>query len=1728
MATIDDELYEGGPLTTERFRVRFSVPPRYEPATIRDRTGIGRIRDNDDPPTLGVTADAATVTEGEKADFTVTLSAASGRPVSARAATVDGTATAGADYRSAVRFVRFPPGATSRTLSITVVTLDDSDGEADETFSLGLGNVAGATSDPSSAEVTITDDDVEINIGDASALEGDPLRFLVTLNASPTEEVTVDWTTRDLSGEGAATSSGDDYDYTAANGTLTFEPGARVRVITVASRADSLAEDDERFQIVLSSPTNARIADRAATGTILDGSPRLLTLTGNTATEGEDLTFTLTLDKPRSEATTPTLRGLGGTSVTVGGRQTLEPLASPGVDYTLPAANSAFTIPAGQTSITFKVPTVDDDLDEPDEHVVVAFDPPFGTYGDGVPGLATIIDNDDLPKLSVTGGEAPEGDTITFTVSLSAPSDRIVSVRAETVAGTATAGSDYTHYVRRLDFAPGVEQRTITVATTEDTTVESDETFQLRLSAATNATINVAAGTGTIRDDDTGLSIADAEPVEEGEDLTFTVTLGRAAAGTVTVAWATRDGTATAPDDYTSAGGTLTFPRGTTERTVEVTTIEDTETEGYELLEVALSSARGATIEDGTATGTILDADTVPRLTVEPVTVTEGETANVVLSLDRPSLTDVVMMVIPFPYNSRFTNATFDVDFTGRREFVSLTIPAGATSATFPIPTVDDELDENTEYVGFRYARQHGDRPTGVTPDEAILREIVTIQDNDPEPMVSVEGPGDITEGDVATFVVRLSAPSGRPTRVSVLTEAGTAAAPGDFIARSRRLTFAQEGGLAGVTEMIVAVPTVDDAVAEEAESFKLVLRSPDGLKLDDASAEVRVLDNDVTVGVADTSASEGETLQFEVALNAPLLEDVTVTWQTQALQAGAGRATAGTDFVAVTAGEATIKAGETSVNVAVDSEQDTVHEGDERFQVRLTGATGAPRGDSIGIGTILDDDTTVSVTGGSASEGAPVGFVVRLSEPLSRPVTVGYATEDLTEEDATDAATAGDDYVAVTAGEVTVPAGQTEATVQVETLSDDDDEPDERFRLRLTSASPGRLAADPAAVGTILNETLPVLSVADAAAVEEGNGASFAVRLSAASTEEVKVRVATAAHSGSRAATPGTDFTVLAADFEVTIPAGTTEVTVTVTTLDDDDDEYDTEYFWVELLPFTADAPALLGDRRARGTINDNDDAPTLSVTAAPTTVTEGGTVTFTLALDEASTRPLVAVYVTAGAAGGTTRAAIPTRVACSAVPADTHGDFEHAAGTVTFAAGDTSATVTVRTCNDFTDEGIGASEAFRLNARLSDAGADAATGATVTIIDNDPRPTLWISNATADEGEDLVFGLKLSHRSELPTAILAFDDTFTAPSTITDYRVRNASRWSGHPAGRAVPPGDYTFVSRPVWFTFPLLDAEFRVRTHRNSAGRDVYTKEFAKEILGVEPTETLNIASLGELGIGTINDRPLQRVGLFGSSTGAEKSITFEARLLDDTIGALDTDLVLHYWTTQTTYFDNIYGTFRGRNYFHGVAPALDGLDYRGVPFSAGATVTIKAGETKASLTIEVYDDTVIEPDEIFVVHVAEATSNTAPVEGLPISVNTYIRDNDGIVVNLDRTGGPNYREGGSIRFTPRLEWRGPNPPEGKPALPAALTLTFRRDTRTPSVGSNDDLELPEVVIPAGEGPFASFDIPIIDDDVTEGTECVRLVIEPGKGMLVFGDDERRFGLFFPALDQICIRD
>ena len=291
-------------------------------------------------------------------------------------------------------------------------------------------------------------------------------------------------------------------------------------------------------------------------------------------------------------------------------------------------------------------------------------------------------------------------------MTLSASSTSALTVNYATSNGTATASSDYTAKTGTLTFAANTTSQTFTVSVTGDTLDEADETLTVTLSSPSSGTeIATLTGTGTILDDDPKFSINSPTVTESDSgsvNLDFEVTLSASSTSQLTVAYAQTGGTATSGTDYTAvAAGTLTFPSGTTSRTIRVSVTGDTLNEANETVIVTLSNATGgAGISTATGTGTITDNDT-PSFSIDDASVVEGDsgqtnlTFTVTLSLQSSSA--LTVNYTTSSSGSGFGHATAGDDYTAVTTAGSVTIAANTTSNTFNIVVSGDTTAEPDE-----------------------------------------------------------------------------------------------------------------------------------------------------------------------------------------------------------------------------------------------------------------------------------------------------------------------------------------------------------------------------------------------------------------------------------------------------------------------------------------------------------------------------------------------------------------------------------------------------------------------------------------------------------------------------------------------------------------------------------------------------------------------------------------------------------------------------------------------------------------------------------------------------------------------------------------------------------------------------------------------------------------------------------------------------------------------
>ncbi len=460
---------------------------------------------------------------------------------------------------------------------------------------------------------------VSIAVSPASVSEDGAtnLTYTVTRSLNISSPTTVNITT-----SGTATSG---TDYIGGVATVVIPAGATTATITIDPSVDGSVEANETAILTVAAGTGYTVGvPSSATGTILNDDVPSATISVSPASVSEDgapnLVFTVTLNQASLSATS--------VGYTIGGTGTN------GTDYA--TITSPLVIPAGSTTGTVTVNPTADATIESDETVILTLNAGAG-YTVGVPSSATgTILNDDLPNLTINDVTANEGNSgitnFTFTVSLSAPAGPGgVTFNIATANGSSTAGVDYVASSLTAQTIPaGSSTYSFTVLVNGDTLNEPSETFFVNVTGVVNAVVVDGQGVGTITNDDPlpSLSINDVTVTEGNSGTTnavFTVSLSAASGQTVSVNYATADGTATQPADYANSSGTLTFPAGQTTGTITVPVIGEAVAEANEAFFVNLSGATNATIADNQGVGTITNDD-VP-VTVSPGLLTNGTVA---------------------------------------------------------------------------------------------------------------------------------------------------------------------------------------------------------------------------------------------------------------------------------------------------------------------------------------------------------------------------------------------------------------------------------------------------------------------------------------------------------------------------------------------------------------------------------------------------------------------------------------------------------------------------------------------------------------------------------------------------------------------------------------------------------------------------------------------------------------------------------------------------------------------------------------------------------------------------------------------------------------------------------------------------------------------------------------------------------------------------------------------
>jgi chitinase len=918
-----------------------------------------------------------------------------------------------------------------------------------------------------------------------------------------------------------------------------------------------------------------------------------------------------------------------------------------------------------------------------------------------------------------------EGDGhVALTVRLSDQSSNTVTVQYATADSTAFGSNacnfDYTGVSGTLTFNPGETSKTVQVQILDCPNVTGFKAFTFNLSSATNGVIDRAGTRVGIVDNDTVVAtpkIFARDAIVDEKDGVALVSVvlggtgGQASNSTVTVDYATADGTAAAGSDYTAVSGTLDFAPGATAKTVAIPITDDATAEGRERFSLVLSNPSNGAIATGTGTVTIGASDTTtstnPSILAPPDLIV-GEADGFVdlpVTLSAPSPNPVSVGYTTADSTAFGSNAC-NFDYTGVSG--TLTIAPGETTKVVRVQILDCpnvarfkaftlNLSSAVNGVIARAGSRIGivDNDTIVATPRVFVRD-ATVDEKDGFARVSVLLGG--TGGQSSNSTVA----------VDYATADGTAAAGSDYTAVSGTLDFAP-----GETAKTVFVPISDDALAEGQESLVLNLTNPTNATISDGSGSVLIGASDnpassqpAVLAPPDTIVSEGDGyVDLPVRLSQPGTDTATVHYATANSTAFASNA-CNFDYTGVS-GDLTFAPGETTKVVRVQILDCPNVALFKAFTFDLSGATNSAISRASSRISTVDNDTVVAtprlfVRNAVVDEKDGTALVSVLlgntgGQASNSSVTVDYSTGDGT-------ASAGSDYTA-TNGALTFAPGETAKTVPISITDDGATEGQESFTLALSNPANAAIATGTATVtigaGDGGTSTQPRISAPADVTVGESDGfVDIAVQLSAPDGDPVTIHYATANSTAFASNACNFDYTGVSGD--LTFAPGETTKVVRVQILDCPN----AALFKAFTFNLSSAVGGTITRASSRISIVDNDTVlPTPALTIRDAVV------------DEKDGFALVSVLL--GNTGGRASNSTVTVDYTTANGSATGGsDYTAVAGTLNFAPGETAKTIVVPIADD---AAIESAESFSLNlGNPTNATISDGTG-TVTIGAND-----------------------------------------------------------------------------------------------------------------------------------------------------------------------------------------------------------------------------------------------------------------------------------------------------------------------------------------------------------------------------------------------------------------------
>ncbi|MDA8982545.1 cadherin domain-containing protein, partial [Gammaproteobacteria bacterium] len=1502
------------------------------------------IEDNDDASVISLPANFNVAESVGAVAVDVTLDKASGRTISVNYATSSDNSSSSA-FEASSGVLTFEPGETTKSVNITV---NDNEvfSENTNSFTLTLSNASNGTISDGSSSTLVTIDDNEtlptVSVADITVREGqNPSETAFTIVLSGPQDT-------DRSLFVGATKTGD-IDERVETIIIPAQSLSYVQEMFITD--DNVYEETETFVFEVYESYSGAGPIASATATILDNDPApVLSFSSDTSQ--------LTIDENSSKDLTVVLVGASALDTSFDIEITNQSASDE--DYSV--SSLTYTIPAGNNSTIISVDALADAVDEFDERLLVSLtNINNATVGSLSSSLITIADTNDTPTLTTSSQAITvnEGDTSTINFSIDAASAKPISFLYSTVPNTALAGKDFVFASGQVDIAPGQTSASIAVETINDNLDEEDKFLLVEISSLENVDSELTELGLTILDDDNAPILSSvANNVVEGDDVSVEFSLSSASEKAITFDVLSSSSDATAGSDYVSLSQTVTINAGETSKTISLSTIDDSTDEADEAIGISISNLVNATTTSESFNFSIIDNDDAPTISfagtsvgegagtatisfaisavsekvisfdvateentatnadftslTKTLTIDSGETSvtqsfeitqdesdeanesfNVVISnltnvsasntsasigiidddgaptiyFNDASVNEGSSLTIPVLLSNTselpitVNYATVDGTASSGKDYTSnsgqLTFAPGESSKSITLETIDNELDEDNRGLTVRF-----DNPSNAELSFTTLN--VLLLDEDEAPVVSAFS-SSVTEGQPLTVSFTLSAESGKNVTFEYATSNGDAIAGQDYSSKSGLVTIA-----AGDQIATVSIDSLEDLIDEDSEAFNLILSNVSGATLKSTSVNLVLNDNNDApeVSILDTTVSEGAgSAEVQVKLDAASGKTITVDYSASA----SGNGSAITDFIP-TSGQLTFAPGQTEKTISITILDDNIKESDESFSVglgRLTNATSSANNFSASV-LIEDDDLppTASITGSSALEDfGSVQAIIELTSPSAQTISVDFRTSDSLAID-------GLDYQGVSET-VTFEPGQTRKIIEVPLLGDTLDENDEvisadilnPFNTTITSSSANLIIED--------SDAAPTISVFNPLSVNEGDNAVYTINLSNISAKDISFNYQI--DGVSSADVDETSGSVL-------IPAGSATATISVATLEDNFIE-PTE---VINLSFNSAQNVQIGSSSYKTQL--------INTTFAGISVAD-------TSVDEVSSSASVVVSLSATPVSSVEVDYRTTNSGSASVLVD----YAPVSGTLIFAAGETSKTVSVSIIDDSLDEEdetIGFALSTPVNGVIADGSA------TIQIIDNDITSIVF-NSGRFDESSDPQIQVSLTSSASEAISV--------------DYQFVGRTATAGEDF--VASSGTLNFSSGQSTVTIPLDIIDDSVREND-----ELITLTLSNPVNATLPSSSETI---------TILDNDVDQAASIKVSQATEGE---QAQITVSLGNAPEVEAEYQYYTRGSSADDSDFNNISGN-------------------------ITFKPGETSKTIFIDLIDDDIKEASEVF---------------------------------------------------------------------------------------------------------------------------------------------------------------